>query len=74
MHVGQPVWIESTAPTPAPAPTPLAVTPALGDELTDQESERIWAETHETEVPACTSQREEEGRTCEVVESTSTAA
>ncbi len=60
--------VDSTPALPASAPAPVAVTPAPGDELTNQESERIWAETHESEVPVCTPPLEQEGWTCEVVE------
>jgi hypothetical protein len=81
VHVGQPVRVDSTAPLPASAPAPVAppapspastpapvlVTLALGDELTAQEAETIWTETHEAEVPVCAARPEEAGWTCEVV-------
>ncbi len=68
IHIGQPVVVDSTPPLPAPATASVSVPAAAGDELTAQESERIWTETHEGEVPVCTLQLEEEGWTCEVAE------
>ena len=68
VHIGRPVIVDSTPAVPASAPAPVAVVPAPGDELTDQESERIWIETHESEVSVCTPPLEQEGWTCEVVE------